>query len=138
MLKFDPVYKDDEAGFCAAYRRSDYAPDLREPWFKESAAPPGPRSTPSRSARRCASRRRLTITVPRPRGMRVRRVTVAARRQAGPGPPRQAGSTAVIDLRGRRRGTAVVRIRIEGTRRGKAARSVQTRAFRTCRSRKRR
>ena len=71
--------------------------------------------------------------------MRVRKVTVRldgkrVRVRRG----KRGKRTAVIDLRGRRRGTAVVRIRIVGTRRGKAARSVQTRAFRTCRSRKRR
>ena len=33
LLKYDPVYRNDEAGFCAAYRRSEYAPSLREPWF---------------------------------------------------------------------------------------------------------
>ena len=38
MLALDPVYKGDEAAFCAAYRRSEYAPDLREPWFKEREA----------------------------------------------------------------------------------------------------
>src|SRR3954464_6619369 len=37
MLKLMPEYKDDEAGFCAAYKRSDIAPDLREPWFKEQS-----------------------------------------------------------------------------------------------------
>ncbi len=135
MLKFDPVYKDDEAGFCAAYRRSDYAPALREPWFKESGGVP---PAPPGSARSCKSRRRLTITVRRPRGMRVRKVTVRldgkrVRVRRG----KRGKRTAVIDLRGRRRGTAVVRIRIAGTRRGKAARSVQTRAFRTCRPRRR-
>jgi CubicO group peptidase (beta-lactamase class C family) len=35
MLALDPVYKDDEAAFCDAYRSSEYAPTLREPWFKE-------------------------------------------------------------------------------------------------------
>ena len=47
MLPFDPLYKDDEAGFCAAYRRSEYAPDLREPWFKDTGAPPAT-AAPSR------------------------------------------------------------------------------------------
>src|SRR4051795_2734682 len=41
MLKLMPEGRDDEAGFCAAYRRSDVAPDMREPWFAEQqqAAP---------------------------------------------------------------------------------------------------
>ena len=41
MLELDPLYKGDEAAFCAAYRRSEYAPDLREPWFKEQQKPRG-------------------------------------------------------------------------------------------------
>src|SRR3954454_1910704 len=93
ILKYDPLYKYDEAGFCAAYRRSDYAPDLREAWFKEAGTPPatvdaGPQTeasgapAPTRAptaparARGCASRRRLTITVPKPHGVRVRKVWV--------------------------------------------------------------
>ena len=120
MLKFDPVYKDDEAGFCAAYRRSDYAPALREPWFKESggaAARLRRRPAPAR----CTSRRRLTITVRRPRGMRVRKVTVRLDGKRGPGPPRQARKRPPSSTcAGAAPGTAVVRIRIAGTRRGKA------------------
>jgi hypothetical protein len=48
MLALDPVYKGDEAAFCQAYRRSEYAPDLREPWFKEQETTPT--STPNPSA----------------------------------------------------------------------------------------
>ena len=40
--------------------------------------------------------------------------------------------SAVIDLRGRGPGTAVVRIRFAGTRRGRRAVVRQTRAYRTC------
>src|SRR3954462_7605714 len=82
MLALDPVYKGDEPAFCAAYRRSDYAPDLREPWFKDAGTPPAavsdaPQAAASTevapsSAPRCTSRRRLTMTIPRPRAMRVR------------------------------------------------------------------
>ena len=36
LVALDPVYAGDEAGFCAAYQRSEYAPDLR-PW-SESAS----------------------------------------------------------------------------------------------------
>ena len=40
--------------------------------------------------------------------------------------------SAVIDLRGRAKGKAVVRIRLTGTRRGKPATVKRTRVFRTC------
>src|SRR4051812_30164091 len=116
ILKYDPLYKDDEAGFCAAYRRSDYAPDLREPWFKETGAPPAtveagspaePAAEPASSSapRRCTSRRRLTIALPK------RTVSV---RVDGKAVPIRRGrrKTAVVDLRGRGPGVAVVRIRI--------------------------
>jgi CubicO group peptidase (beta-lactamase class C family) len=119
LVALDPVYKGDEAGFCAAYRRSDYAPDLREPWFKESV-PPGVAT--------CSSKRVLNATIPRPRRMRVRKVSVLLDGV----PVAVARGKAVIDLRGRGPGVAVVRIRVEGTRRGKPAVSRQTRAFRTC------
>src|SRR5688572_14233990 len=91
MLPFDPLYKDDEAGFCGTYRRSEYAPDLREPWFKGTGAPPAevgsgppaerlpgagtPAGAPAPTPR-CTSKRRVRITVRRPRGMKVRRVSV--------------------------------------------------------------
>lgn len=32
LLAHDPVYAGDEAGFCASYQRSEYAPDLISPW----------------------------------------------------------------------------------------------------------
>lgn len=139
MLKYDPVYKNDEAGFCAAYRRSEYAPTLREPWFKESQAQTAPGEQPvgrlvdpsSPPPPACVSRRRLTIGIPRPRGMRVRRVTVTVDGRAVT-VRRGKRMRAVVDLRGRSAGTTVVRIRIDGRRRGKAAMSRQTRAFRTC------
>jgi CubicO group peptidase (beta-lactamase class C family) len=143
MLPFDPVYRNDEAGFCGAYRRSDYAPDLREPWFKETGTPPGavadstlstaPAPAQSaRSKRACTSRRRLTITVRKPRGMKVKRVSVrldGKRVRVRRGKRRM---TAVVDLRRHAPGVARVRIRIDGTRRGKRARSAHTRAFVIC------
>jgi hypothetical protein len=47
MLALDPVYKGDETAFCQAYRRSEYAPDLREPWFKEQETTPTSTSAPN-------------------------------------------------------------------------------------------
>ena len=125
LLKYDPVYTNDEAGFCGAYRRSEYAPSLREPWFKEQSAPTG------QPPRRCTSRRRVKITIRRPRGMKVRkvRVTLDGRRMRV---VRGKRIRAVIDLRGRAKGKAVVRIRLTGTRRGKPATVKRTRVFRTC------
>jgi CubicO group peptidase (beta-lactamase class C family) len=45
LVAMDPVYQGDEAGFCAAYKASTYAPDLLEPWFQPAstrgAAAPG-------------------------------------------------------------------------------------------------
>ena len=143
LLAHDPVYKDDEAGFCAAYRRSDYAPSLREPWFKEhpdtarAPRPVGltvlPQPSQGAESRSCASRRRIRIRIKRPRGMKVRRVTVKVDGRAIRVRKRGKRRTAIVDLRGRPAGTAVVRIRVVGTRRGKRAVSRQTRAFRTCR-----
>jgi CubicO group peptidase (beta-lactamase class C family) len=46
LVALDPVYEGDETAFCEAYRRSEYAPDLREPWFAEGASSP-PRSAPA-------------------------------------------------------------------------------------------
>ena len=66
------------------------------------------------AARSCVSKRRITITVPR-----GARVTLDGKRV------RVRGTKAVIDLRGRARGTAVVKV----TRRG----STQTRRFKACR-----
>lgn len=34
LVALDPVYRGDEAAFCAAYRSSQYAPDLVRPWRK--------------------------------------------------------------------------------------------------------
>lgn len=137
MLPFDPLYKDDEEGFCAAYRRSDYAPDLREPWFTETNTPAAevtaaaPSGAPAPAPRRCTSRRRLRITLPRPRKLQIKRISVLLN-----GRPvrvrRGKRLTAVIDLRGRGAGISVVRVRIEGIRRGKPTQLVQTRAFKTC------
>ena len=73
----------------------------------------------------------------RPRGMKVRKVSVRLGGKAMPVRRRRGRITAVVDLRGRRPGAAVVRIRVVGTRRGKPARSRQTRAFFTCAAPKR-
>ncbi len=32
LVALDPRYAGDEAGFCAAYQRSQHAPALRFPW----------------------------------------------------------------------------------------------------------
>jgi CubicO group peptidase (beta-lactamase class C family) len=143
MLPFDPIYKNDEAGFCAAYKRSEYAPSLREPWFPDTGSKPAvaggeptkpqPASaTPEGAvARPCTSRRRLTITVRRPRGMRIQRIAVSL--DGRPIRVRKGRRiTAVVDLRGRRAGIAVVRIRLRGTRRGRTVRTLQTRSFVMC------
>lgn len=37
LLARDPVYAGNEAGFCAAYQRSDYAPDLVSPWSAQAS-----------------------------------------------------------------------------------------------------
>ena len=47
LVAMDPVYKGDEAAFCEAYRRSQYAPDLREPWFSQPAASPPAETAPA-------------------------------------------------------------------------------------------
>jgi CubicO group peptidase (beta-lactamase class C family) len=136
MLAFDPVYKGDEEGFCAAYRRSDYAPDLREPWFKESAVagePPAPPAPPTAARPACTSTRRFTIRLHRPRGLRIRSVSVLVS-----GRParvlRGRRLRAVVDLRGRGPGLAIVRIVVRGTRKGRPAGYRRTRVYRTCRA----
>ena len=127
MLKFDPLYKDDEDGFCAAYRRSEYAPDLREPW-SAPADMAAVATSVTRPVRQCTSRRRLTVTMPKPRRARVRRISVRLDGKA----LRVRRGRAVVDLRGRGPGVAVVRIRVDGTRRGRPVRLIRTRVFRTC------
>lgn len=37
LVALDPVYAGDEAGFCAAYQRSAYAPALISPWRKHAS-----------------------------------------------------------------------------------------------------
>lgn len=37
LLALDPIYANDEAGFCAAYQRSAYAPGLVSPWSPEAS-----------------------------------------------------------------------------------------------------
>jgi hypothetical protein len=94
MLAFDPLYRDDEDGFCAAYRRSEYAPDLREPWFSDSGEAPAvadpPAETPAPAgtapstgpapapARRCTTSRRMRLRLRR--GLRSAEVFVNGRR----------------------------------------------------------
>ena len=81
--------------------------------------------------RRCTSRRRFKITIRRPRGMKVRKVkvTLDGRRIRV---VRGKRMRALVDLRGRPPGKAVVRIRLTGTRRGKPATVKHKRVFRTC------
>lgn len=128
LLAHDPEYRGDDAGFCAAYRRSEYAPALREPWSASAASDAGPPAA-------CVSRRRVVLHVARPRGVTVRRVraTIDGRAVAV---TRKGGRYRVVaDLRGRGPGRAVVRLRVEGRRAGKAVVVRTTRAFRTCRGR---
>ena len=136
---YDPVYKDDEAAFCAAYRRSDYAPALREPWFKESPAPRSPGEQPvgqlaDPSAPRtaaCVSRRRLTIGIRARAACSIRRVTVTVdgRRVRV---RRGKRMTATVDLRGAGPGPPSCASASTGRGAAGAATSRQTRAFRTC------
>ena len=76
------------------------------------------------------------MTIAKPRAMRVRKVSV---RLDGKAIPVRRGRriSAVVDLRGRGPGTAVVRIRLDGTRRGKPTRARQTRAFLICTGKRR-
>jgi CubicO group peptidase (beta-lactamase class C family) len=37
LVALDPTYSGDEAGFCDAYRRSAYAPDLLSPWSVDAS-----------------------------------------------------------------------------------------------------
>jgi CubicO group peptidase (beta-lactamase class C family) len=129
LVALDPVFKGDEAAFCEAYKRSDYAPSLREPWSKQAATP----ATPVTPAPACTSTRVVRLAIRRPRGMKVRAVAVSL---DGKRVKVRRGRKyrAVIDLRGRPGpGTVKVRIRITGTRRGKRAVTRRTRTFRTCR-----
>ncbi len=130
MLPFDPKYPNDEAGFCAAYRSSEYAPDLREPWFDGRAEAAAPAPPKVRAA--CVSRRRVTITIPRLKG--VTRARISVRVDGRPVRVRRTArrTTAVIDLRGRGRTIATVRILVTGRRGGRTVTHRQTRAFRTC------
>jgi CubicO group peptidase (beta-lactamase class C family) len=123
LLAHDAEYRGDEAGFCAAYRRSEYAPTLREPWSPAASGAVAPVT--------CVSRRRFTLHVDRPRGVAVRRVvvTVDGRRVAV---RRGRRFAATVDLAGRGPGVAVVRIRIEGRRGGRAVVVRRERSFRTC------
>jgi hypothetical protein len=143
MLKFDPLYKDDEEGFCAAYKRSDYAPDLREPWFKESqttetttpttgAGGPGaePAVTPKVQPT-CTSKRKFTAWVRRPRGLKITRASalVDGKRVK----VRRGKRIRVnVDLRGRKAGLAILRITVKGKKGGSKATYRWTRAYRTC------
>ncbi|WP_354698199.1 hypothetical protein DSM112329_03864 [Paraconexibacter sp. AEG42_29] len=129
MLPFDPVYAGDEAGFCKAYRASEYAPDLREPWFDGKAAPA---ASPTKVKPACKSRRRLTLAIARPKGMTVQRVDVRLDGRRVRVKTSRGRMTAVIDLRGRGATVAIVRIVLRGVRAGKPVVVSRTRAFRTC------
>jgi hypothetical protein len=152
MLKFDPVYKDDEAGFCAAYRRSDYAPDLREPWFKEQQAASGgeqpageqpaaeqpqqqeqqqSEEAPAKVQPTCTSKRVFLVHLRRPRGLRIKHISVLVDGKRAR-VLRGKRIRAVVDLRGRGPGMAIVRIVVKGTRGGKKAAYRRTLAYRTC------
>jgi CubicO group peptidase (beta-lactamase class C family) len=48
LVALDPKFKGDEEAFCAAYQRSAYAPDLRDPWSPKASGPVRP---PQRSRR---------------------------------------------------------------------------------------
>lgn len=86
---------------------------------------PLPISMRQGAARRCTSRRRFTIRLPR--AWRTATVTVGGRRVTV---RRRSGRlTAIVDLRGRGRGTVTVRAR--GVTRG-GKRRAQTRTFRPC------
>jgi CubicO group peptidase (beta-lactamase class C family) len=53
LVALDPVYRGDEAAFCKAYQRSEYAPSLREGWFPTAAQ--GSDSAPAATPRSCSS-----------------------------------------------------------------------------------
>ena len=40
LVAHDRVFKGDEEAFCAAYRRSEHAPDLLSPWSRAASGPP--------------------------------------------------------------------------------------------------
>jgi len=84
-----------------------------------------PAAAPAARRPRCTSRRSFVIRLPR--GLRSARVTVGGRRAKV---IRGSRLRARVNLRGRRRGTVVVRI-VGRTRSGR--RVVQTRRYRTCR-----
>ena len=39
LVALDPRFSGDEEAFCAAYRRSAYAPDLLDPWSRSASGP---------------------------------------------------------------------------------------------------
>jgi hypothetical protein len=81
------------------------------------------------SRRACVSRRTVALHVRRPKGLRIRRVDAfVGGRHVG----RARGRRIVVRLTGLPRGTARVRLRITGTRRGRTVRVTQRRTFRTC------
>jgi endoglycosylceramidase len=84
------------------------------------------------AARECASRRRITLTVPKPRRGAIRRVRVATNlgKARVVRPKARRGAWRVrLDLRGAREGRVLVRIRVT-PKRGRAFE--QVRRFRTC------
>jgi CubicO group peptidase (beta-lactamase class C family) len=42
LVALDPDFAGDEDAFCEAYRRSEHAPDLREPWSAAASGPAAP------------------------------------------------------------------------------------------------
>jgi len=81
--------------------------------------------------RRCASRRRITVHVPVPRGFRVRHASVAIGRMTRRATARRKGRRVaiVVDLRNRPKGTTNVKVRVTDRR----GRSVSlTRRYRLC------
>jgi len=112
--------------FTGPATRTVSAPLSRLPYFFRCGTRPfGPPegSAAAAAGRRCVSRRRFAITVPR--RMRRARIVVGARRSR---PVR--GRRAVVDLRGVR-GARLVRVRLTG-RTASGRRVVVRRAFRTC------
>ena len=89
----------------------------------------GRRTVRLRSSRVCLSRRTLTVTVKRRRGLRVRQVVASVgRKRVGA----SRGRRVVVRLAGLPRGTVRVTLRITGRRGGRTVRVVQRRTYRLC------
>lgn len=57
LVAHDPVFKGDEAGFCASYRRSEHAPDLLTPWSTQASGPMKAAAARPGSGKRTAAKR---------------------------------------------------------------------------------